>query len=284
MRKKYFLSLFVLACLLLAGSGCASSKIEVVEAPGLKSVSLGTLDSAEAAQKINLVRGNTIKMKQKFSEAGVKLADAYAMGSEGERELVIRRFAPGFNADIEWKYKTMIGDETANYSGAVVGGDLQSAHELFLPVYWQEGEKTAMGSGIIWLSQDVFENLSKAGVSTFSFGILNKEENEALVASSTKNGFNYALSKLDGEVRAIIGNKDVYLTTAEKDFGEYTLKVNGEDVKVQVIKASNWFGEILVLNNKQNPMVLKVTTNDLAGGDLAGFYDYEITELNGLVE
>lgn len=282
--RKNFLFVSALVCLTLVGWGCKPPAPKVTEAPGLKPVSLKSLTPAEAAKKINLIRGNIITLKQKFSSAGVKLAEAYGLGSEGQSEIVIRRFAPGFKADIEWKYTTQIGAEKKTYDGAVVDGNLQSAHDLYLPVYWPRAEKSALESSILWLSQDVYENLSKTGVSTFSFGILNKEENAALAASSAKDGFAKSMAKLNGEVNKIIANKDVYLTQAEKDLGEYTLKVNGEEAKVQVIKAKNWFGEMLVLNNPQNPMVLKVTTNDLASSGLSGFYDYEITELKGLME
>ncbi len=141
MKKNYFLFILAIIGLLLGGSGCNSVKLQTTVALGLKPVSLKSLSSAEAAQKINLIKSNIIIMKQKFSGAGLKLAEAYGWGQEGQRELVIRRFAPGFKADVEWKYKAQVGTETRYFTGAILDGNLQSAHEIFMPVYWREGER-----------------------------------------------------------------------------------------------------------------------------------------------
>ncbi len=60
--------------------------------------------------------------------------------------------------------------------------------------------------------------------------------------------------------------KDLTELYADEELIEWRLKVNGEEKKVSAIRARNWFGEVIVLNNRQNPMILKVTLNPLAAG------------------
>ena len=67
---------------------------------------------------------------------------------------------------------------------------------------------------------------------------------------------------------------------AEAEFIEWPLEVNGRPTVVSAIRARNWFGEIVVLNNRQNPLILKLSLASEEGGDdtaiLDELFGYEI--------
>lgn len=288
------LSRFSFSVLLLAlplfGWGCRPAAAPQTTPAGPKPATFDNLSPSDAAKKVAFVPSSVIRLRQTFRSAGAALAKEAGWGSEIDREVVIRKFAPGVRADVEWKAVTSVPlkepkdgqtAESKQYTGTVLDGNLQSSRDLFLPVYWAEGERSALNSSLLWLSRDVYENLVKGGVSTFGFGIVTPDQYGSLkMGPALAKG----VRSLESEVKRIIDRKDVYLTTAEPERSEWTLKINGQDVKVEVLKAKSWFGEIVALNNPQNPLVLKVTVNKLADGALEGYFDYEVTELRDLQE
>jgi hypothetical protein len=83
--------------------------------------------------------------------------------------------------------------------------------------------------------------------------------------------------------------EDITLVKAVAPEEEYPLTVNGKEIRVKAIRARNWFGEIVVLKNPENPLVLKLSLNPLTYGaagavaksaDLKNVFGYEIAKLN----
>ena len=75
----------------------------------------------------------------------------------------------------------------------------------------------------------------------------------------------------------------------DSDQEELSLIVNGKETKVSVIRAHNWYGEMVVLNNPQNPLILRMSFNPLttAAAEIMGkekglktLFGYEIKSLN----
>jgi len=233
--------------------------------------------------QLNLVPGSILVMRQGFAGIAGSLADKLGFGGgEGTRVIVIKRFAPGYTADIEWKLTTKVkkltpkDSDLRQFSGSLSGVDLLRTHKLYLPGYWQEGEHGAFGTSALWVSEIVFEDLTKLKNTTLNFGILDQELYAGLkIAEDLKP----VLRKLNVNIDLIGAHTDVYFMTAEPELTDWKLVVNGKTVTVQVIKARNWFGEIVVLNNKQNPLVLKVTLNPVGSNFLKNGLGYEITEL-----
>jgi hypothetical protein len=296
-RLSFFLP--IVAAVAFVGVGCRDVSTSVQSPSGPKPATFENLSPQDAAKKVMFVGGNVILMKQGFGGIGGKLAQKLGFGgSEGIREIVVKSFAPAQRADIDWKLTTKVTPDpkdpkdsgTRQTTGQILGGKLLSAHKLYLPGYWTEGEKSALDTSIIWLSQDVYDDLSKNHVSTLDLGVIDETIAGSLAAAKDLQA---ALAKLTSAAEAVGVRKDVYLMEADMEPSTYTLKINGTDVKVQVITARSWFGEITVLDNKQNPLVLKVTLNPIALAALnsmAGseFFrnglGYEITELKDLVE
>lgn len=278
--------------LTLVGAGCARSSSTANGDPSPSSQSTTTsspvfeqLAPADAARQLNLVVGNAILLHQSFSGGAQSLVSKWGWGKEADYTVIVKKFAPGYFADVAWSRKMMV-PRPANHpgsakeierqlTGTVTGGVLQTSHDLYLPTLWNEGDHPAFGSSLLWLSTEEYENFAKTNVSTFRFGFFEKNLTSAVKPNAE---FQKLLTELDAETKKP-GVKDVALTMAELP-SEWPLKINGKDVRVEVRKAKNWFGEIVFLNNPQNPLVLQVTLDKkLLGGKLDGLFDYTVTEI-----
>lgn len=316
MKTAKIVSISVLA-LALIGAGCrplADKGSEPQPVSGPRVSTFNNLTPQEAAQKVNFVPGGIIEMRQTFMGFGAQLAAKLAgEKKEGTRVIVINRFAPMNVASLSWKLSTKVESDQSKQArekalknkqpvpepvmvnqtakGDVAGFNLKDTRLMYLPAYWPEKEDApSLGTSGIWLSADVFEGLARTRVATLDFGILNSE----LQSGGTKAvDFSRALGTLGEQVKKIGDRTDVYLLKGEPETIAWPLKVNGQEIKVDAIKARSWFGEIIVLNNKQNPLVLKMTFNPLAAGTagtltglgpLAALFGYEITELKDVQE
>lgn len=300
-------SAFVLIAFAVAGWGCIRPFDRLAEYAGPTTSTFGDESPSEATKKINFVPGSVIETRQTFLGFGAKLAAALAgEDKEGTRIIVLKRFAPMNIADVEWKLATMVEAESSIAAraearkqkkaepepimveqvsqGTISGFNLVDGHSLYLPAFWPESPAaTALGTSGIWLSDDVFQSLSRNYIATLDFGLLDATINGTIAKLA---GFREAFAALQGQVEKAEGRTDVF--KLEGEISEWSLKVNGKDVKVEVIKARTWFGDIVVLNNRQNPLVLKATLNPVASGTgelftgvgtLKALVGYEVTEL-----
>ncbi|MFH1077751.1 MAG: hypothetical protein V1745_00500 [Patescibacteria group bacterium] len=303
-------STFVLIAFAVAGWGCIRPFDRLAEYAGPTTSTFGDESPAEVTKKINFVPGSVIEMRQTFLGFGAKLAAALAgEDKEGTRIIVLKRFAPMNIADVEWKLATMVESESSIAAraearkqkkaepepvmveqvsqGTISGFNLVDGHSLYLPAFWPEDKTTAtaLGTSGIWLSDDVFQSLSRNHIATLDFGMLDATINGTVAKLA---GFREAFAALQGQVEKAGSRTDVFKLEGEAEVSEWPLKVNGKDVKVEVIKARTWFGDIVVLNNRQNPLVLKATLNPVASGTgdlftgvgtLKALVGYEVTEL-----
>lgn len=287
-----------------AGAGCAVKLPDVskIQLPSVtvatESTAVGSVTPKQAAEKILFRTGSVIVMKQGFSGIAGKLADKLGFGgSEARREISIRRFESKNVADIEWTLTTKETPDPKNpkdtgervSKGVLNGADLLTAHKLYLPGYWSERELSAFGTSVIWVSKAVFDDLARTKKSTLNFGILD----EALYGSlKAADDLKSALSKLKGQTDTLGKKQDLNVIEMDQATSTRTLTVNGKEILVQVLTARNWFGEVTVLDNAANPLVLKVALNpvmlaaaDAVGGNFLRYgLGFEITELKDIRE
>ncbi|MEK7655886.1 MAG: hypothetical protein AAB386_04385 [Patescibacteria group bacterium] len=311
-RSHLFKSLFLFAAILVAGAGCKQSKQEQPNliVPPTSNVSMFEgLTSEQATARINFVPGSVIELRQTAFGFGAKLADFLAGDSkEGLRTIVIDRFAPREIANVSWQLKTKeeteesvkarkeaiakkalppeVAYDSKTYAGTLVGFNMKDGHSLYLPAFWPEKDNAGtFGSSGLWLSADVYDSLSRNRVGTLDFGLFDPALPMKFQSDPSLKGM---FAELEKYVKTIQDRVDVNVLNGETELVDWSLRVNGEDIKVQVIKARNWFGEIVVLNNMQNPLVLKLTVNPIAAGvtdalkgtgTLTGLLGYEVTGL-----
>ena len=146
-------------------------------------------------------------------------------------------------------------------TGTITGIDLKSSHELYPPAYWKTGENAlVLEKSALWLSQDAFLELTRTQKTVLDFGFLQQAATRMLVNISE---LRTALAKLRQEATSQEKTKDPLLLEVDPDVTSHMIVVNGKEIHVPVVKAHNWFGEVLVLNNPQNPLILKLTFNPL---------------------
>ncbi len=267
------------AVLLVLGAGCrdrlASWRPGTEPTTG-ETRALETLPPAEAAQKIVFMGGDTFEVHSTVFGMGTNLLENTKWKTQ-PREVTIKRFAPFFLAEFNWALRaierTEKGNEEVTASGTVSEINLQSAHVLGSPTYWQPGPVSLNGdkSGL-WLSDDAYQELDKTGKTALSFGLVDDAANQLFKGLKEVAD---AFAKLKGNQKVEEKKKEITLLEAEKDPVEVTIKVNGKDVKVHAIRAKNWFGEVLVLKNRHNPLVLKLSVNPVTYGVVAGMNEQE---------
>ncbi len=285
----------------ILGSGCSlPTNLPGVsrEPSGPKPASFEQLTPKQAAEKINFVGGSVLTMTQGVHGVGEKLAEKFGIGTiGGTRDVVIEEYAPGNHAKVSWKFTTRVTPDPKDpkdsgirqYVGFVNGINLLSSHRLYLPGYWVEGDQHAFNASGIWLSQEVYEDLAKIRNSSLDFGLLDPAQIGLL---TNLKEMTRALEALKVNLDAMGVKQDARHIVADSTHGEWPLKINGRNVTVQVLKARNWFGEIVVLDNKKNPLVLKVTLNPLllaslgagSGVNFLKTVGYEVTEIKEIQE
>ena len=319
MRFSRLLAGFALVALM--GAGCDWRSLPLVERFAPVSTSTVALGGTplEAAKAIQFLPGDTFEVRQTVFGFGAFLPDLLGT-KDGVRIVTITRFAPANFANFSWTVTTEketkasldaraayerdleqnprgIGEKVAvppvpqmervTASGTVMDVSLKTPHSAYLPAYWSPGLNNLMNekSGI-WLSEDAFMELVRTRHTILNLGVFDAEANQA-----AKNvvDLKTTLDRLRKQANEDSKFQDLTLLEAEPDFIEYPLEVNGRTVMVSAIKAKNWFGEVIILNSPQNPMILKVTMNPLAasasdaiGGNVAlldKLYGYEISNI-----
>lgn len=290
--KSKILLLTVMALIVL-GAGCSWIKDKAANIPsiptGPKLADFKDANPVEAAKKVNFVPGSQIEIRQTYLGVGAKQADALAGDDkEGVRIVTIERFAPMVYANLSWKLSRKIETEMRTVKGIIRGIDLKNTHQIYPPAYWPSDNITNKGTSGIWLSEDAFNALVKSRMTSMAYGILDPDLYGAMVAAKD---FADALKSLQDQVSEAEKNNELDLAKADVDYSDWTLKINGQDVVVRVFKARNWYGEMVVLNNPQNPLILKMTFNPLVsvavdplkGGDLLStLIGYEVTRLDNV--
>lgn len=312
--RHIFLTVAVLGLVASLGAGCSVSALRdkfsgsstgdnttsTKEVTGPQVAMFDGLSPVQAAQKIQFVGSSVIVMQQGFNGIGGQLAQKLGFGGNaGTRTVVIRSYSPQTTAEIEWKLSTKVAPDPKipkdtgerQTTGSLVDAKLLSAHKLYLPGYWPEAiDKSAFDTSLIWLSAQNYADLSKNKVTTLDLGVTDELLSSSFAGASAIKS---AVQKIRGVQDTVGTHTDIYTMTADPQPSTMTLKVNGKNVTVQVLKARNWFGEITVLDNKLNPLVLDVTLDPLmlAAADAtagSGFMKtalgYHITELQDIVQ
>jgi len=319
MRISYlFMAMVFLATL---GMGCDFSSLPYASRifpTATSTIDFGA-DSLSAARAVQFLPGDTFEIRQTVLGFGSFIPDLLG-NKDGVRFVTISRFAPMNFANLDWKVESKqesaysvkarelyerqleenpqgIGEgvkappipqmEDVTVSGTVMNINLKTPHSTYLPVYWGAGLNDLMNekSGI-WLTEDAFNELVRTRRTILNLGVFDSDANQA---AKNVSELKTALDKLRKQADEDGKFKDLTLLEAESDFVDYVLKINGRRVTVSAIKAKNWFGEVIVLNNPQNPLILKVTMNpisssasDALGGSFSfvdKFYGYEISNI-----
>lgn len=314
-HRSRFMFAFLFLTTIMMGAGCQSPQLPSL---GMSPTSTTNVTAVqESTTKLLLAPGDSFEVNQTFLGLGGVITQVSRL-VDGVQTLTVKRFIPGDKA--EASFETVLERETDTSrsaradaeaqrlkgtasgtmvaipepvmervvtTGTLVNINLKSSHELYLPVYWKTGENSLLAekSGL-WLSNDAFQELVRTKKTVLDFGLL-----QSGAATLVKNvtDLRAAFAKLKQEATAQEKSKDPLLLEVDSDQEVASLVINGKETKVSVIRAHNWFGEVTILNNPQNPLILRMSFNpltasaaELMGKDkgLKTLFGYEIKTIH----
>ncbi len=286
--------LFFVGSLSILGAGCQVPTRSPSSAEN--SSSLSSASSTEiVAQRLQFLSGDSFEIKQTLFGLDSSLSDLFS-AYEGTRLVTVQRFVPMREADLHWLstieheatssqrarqlYQAQIqrrkkGDaypppppvetERVSASGDLVHINLHEPHTLFLPAYWKvEGETSALTqkSGL-WLSDDAFEELIVTHKTVVYLDLFGEVASQWAKRSQELQG---VLDRLRQRANIAGEKKDVALLEVEPQPIEWPVVINGQEVKVSAWHGKNAFADFVILNNRQNPLILKLTIQPIFPG------------------
>ncbi len=157
--------------------------------------------------------------------------------------------------------------ETVTTNGTITTDALDNAERVMLPSYWPEGAYDVRGeeNSLVWLSRAQYDELVTTRSSHISLGFFDSTLQNILWFGDTVNA---ALARLQGNVATddAASNTDITKLTADPDWGDYTLTLNGTQSVVKTVTASSLFADYTILANAENPLILKVGVKPLSLG------------------
>ncbi len=207
--------------------------------------------------------------------------DSFVLANGLQLNATLTRFAATNFAELSWATEA----HGVASTGTITSINLSRSHALYPPAFWRlksradlQKEKTAL-----WLSDDAYMELSRTRRTVLNFGVLDEAMSSFVKnRKDLKPTFDLLRAKAADDGKRV----DLTLMQAEEQDADWPLMVNGKKFTVKVIKARNWFGEVVVLDSRQNPMILKITLNPLFEGasdaiksndSLKMLFDYEVT-------
>ena len=252
-RHDILRSATLVAALILAGAGCdLSTKITLKNPFGL--IRGGVDDSATATAAVRLEQGFGFSTRPSFLSVTGTISDL--LGADGERKTTVESVSDDA-VKISWK-ETKDGKER---SGTVTAAGRAEADEMLLPAFWKEGDVSVSGNGIVWLSKDAFAGLKADGVTEWRLG-LPGEKTVGTVDAALK-AFNSISASLSGTASASATSTPFTLRKTGSS-ANFPLPWNGGSATFRVIFASSWFADYAILDNAENPLILRVSVHPLA--------------------
>ena len=238
--------------LILLGAGCAFDQPIGLGLPSwFPKLGAPKGDAATAATDFDLRPGTQMTVRP--STLGVTGAIDEALGNE-ERSIrvTVREFDPESAMRLEWK--------SASASGTVALSSYAGAHAMLLPVFWPNGDAKAYQNGGLWLSRDAFEALKIDGETEWRLGLA---ERTLAAVSSAFETFNRLSVTLSGSATSTALASPFRLKkTGTLD--AFPLMIDGRLTLVRVVRATSWFADLFVLDNVDNPLILKVVVHPVA--------------------
>lgn len=256
------------------GGGCLPWQQELVDST-----------TAEVAK---LHAGSTLSIAQNWFGVSTPTDPVY-----GQRNVTIDSWTAGESMQLSWTLKSRL--ETAesvaareaaanvpvgqiaqipdvvyvdvDTTGSVQTDGLANAERILLPAYWpaEDYDVTGQQNSVIWLSRAQYDELITARTSHIALGLFDSTLEKLQNFSSNVTS---ALAKLEGRVASdnATTNSDITKLTADQDWSNYTLSINGVSTVVRTITASSELANYVILANPENPLILKVAIKPLSLG------------------
>lgn len=143
----------------------------------------------------------------------------------------------------------------------VVG--LDESREMLLPALWQQGTSTIGENSLIWMSRKAFLELRSTRKASWDAGLMANPPGSLMkLSDAIKDGLVALRKTAEDEAK----RSAMSTIEAEPDFGTFTLLLDGQETAVETVEAGNWLARYAILNNAENPLILKATINPISAG------------------
>ncbi|HCC83852.1 TPA: hypothetical protein DEP96_03305 [Candidatus Uhrbacteria bacterium] len=256
------------------GSGCLPWQQEPVD------------DTTAVVAKLHA--GSTLTIAQNWFGVSTPQDPVY-----GQRNVTIDKWTAGESAKLSWTLKSR--EETAesvaaraaaanvpvgqiakipdpvyidvDTTGSVKTDGLGNAERILLPAYWpaQDYDVTGDQNSVLWLSRAQYDELTTTRTSHIALGLFDSTLEKLQNFSSNVTA---ALAKLEGKVasNAAATNSDITKLSADENWSNYTLNINGTSTVVRAVTANSDLANYVILANPENPLILKVSIKPLSLG------------------
>lgn len=242
---------FVAAAMLLVGAGCAPleklqttlARVPWFDAPANM--------SGETALAIDFQQGLSFEIRP--TTLGVTGSVDEVFGDESRLlRVTVREAEPEAAVSLEWK--------TSTATGTLALQSFEGAHAMLLPAFWPEGSGEASQNGVVWMSRSAFASLQNDGKVEWRLGLA---ERALSAVSSAFQTFNALAATYAGSASssALVSPFQLQKTGTSDAF---PLLLDGRLELVRVVRATSWFADIFVLDNPENPLILKVVVHPVA--------------------
>lgn len=274
MRRRAWLFVMLLPPLL--GAGCRLDRNVDWKLPFSLDPS-GDLDAAAAASaSIALKPGLSLTIRP--STLGVSGSVDQVLGLDAEALEARVTEAGADRRVLEW--------QGASATGTLAFEGFADAKTMLLPAFWRAGDAMASDNGGLWLSRAAYDGLDAGRPTEWRLGVADRALSSLL---SSLDAFNALSARLYGSATAVALSSPFSIEkTGEAE--TFPLTLDGKLTLVRVIQASSWFADLVILDNPDDPLILKVSVNPAAapalraldpGGVRSDELGYEITALGG---
>ena len=283
------LALPVLGVLLLTGAGCLDFPDELTASDLDLSVGANLHLAAKSFSLLPRASdGPYWELEIKSLAPGKELAGSWSKFEQQETEASVAARQAAENSGIGDNTSKMPAPiyEMIRTDGTFSTQALDAGTATTLPSFLKADYRGGNSNGIFWLSKKQYDELVTSRHTRLELSIYGSSLTNLLNAAG---GLDDLLERFGGEAAPNIRLEDLTEVEADADWGSYTVKVNGDNKKLQVIKAHNRFINYVILANPDNPLVLQIEPEffGLGAGLLANLGDfgelsgYKVTELNG---
>lgn len=205
--------------------------------------------------QLTFAAGDSFEVRPTLFGVGSSLADITS-STRNITYVTIIRFEAQKEVDLKW-HKTevkKIEEGEVLITGSLKNIDLEKTHTLFFPAGWSEGSReVAKERSGVWISDEAYQLLIKTG--------------QAKMTLELEKTWMETAFKMAGDAQRFVATQrgtaadDPELLKREEEKIKFSVSVNGEAGEVFAIKAKNEYGEFIILDNPQNPLILKFTPN-----------------------
>ena len=279
--KRISLPIVFATIVALFGFGCASTSPKALteeKVSGYQLVDPSEKSIEQVTKELRMMTPATIHAIATYGDTVPARERGY--GSKVDITMVVNEFSPNLSASFDWTIDSTISGKPRQITGTLRDIHLAENADVYLPITWVQGDRSADNTAGIWISSHVYENISKSHQSTLYFGMTNVDQIAGLMKLYPITAERMQqVKRLADTVRG----SDPTLATREEKLVEIPITVNGKETKVQAYRLKSWFGIMDVLANEQNPLILNVTpSSDIPQKDVAQLLDYHVTSISDL--